>query len=262
MSDMRGIFSDIFEGEPANPMESARRAMRAPQRRRFYREVDVVEQEGGFAVRLDQRPVRTPARRLLAAPARPLAEAIAAEWDAVGETIDPAHMPLTRLANSIIDGVADAAQPVSDEVMKYLGGDLLFYRADQPEGLVAAQAEAWDPILDWAHKEFGAQFILAEGVMFVGQPDRAVSAIRAVMPGDAWRLGALHSATTLTGSALLSLALAKGRLSPEQAWSAAHVDEDWQMARWGRDEMALQRRQSRWEEMRAAAEVLAALRPR
>lgn len=258
MADMRDFFAEIFAERP-DAIEAARRAMRPPLRRRFYREASVAPAEGGFAVQLDGRPVRTPARRPLLAPAEPLARAIAAEWAAAEGTIDPARMPLTRLANSIVDGVEENRGQVRDEIVKYLASDLLFYRADAPAGLVAAQTAAWDPVLAWARETLAAHFILADGVMFVSQPERALAAAGASLPDDAWRLGALHSATTLTGSALLALALWRGRLSAEEAWSAANVDEDWQMAQWGRDELALARRSFRWNEMRAAARVLAEL---
>ena len=256
---MRDFLEEIVQRE-TDPVEAARRTMR-PLRKRFYESVAVADGEGGFAVRLDGRAVRTPARRLLAAPQQAIAEAIAAEWLAVGEYIDPALMPLTRLANSIIDGVADQRQSVADEIGKYVGGDMLFYRSEGPDGLVAAQARHWDPVIDWARDDLGARFILSEGVVFVAQPERAIAAARTAIPDDAWRLGALHSVTTLTGSGLLGLALARGRLTASEAWAAAHVDEDWNMAQWGRDELALQRRDQRWSEMQAAATVLEALRP-
>src|SRR5262245_36603245 len=139
---MRDIFADIFEGEPTDPVEAARRPLRPHLRRRFYKEVGIAEDAGAFALSLDERLVRTPARRPLAAPARALAEALATEWRAQTESIDPAQMPLTRLANSIIDGVTDAVGPVKAEIEKYLRTDLLFYRADSPAGLVARQAAA------------------------------------------------------------------------------------------------------------------------
>ncbi len=165
-----------------------------------------------FAILLDGRPVKTPAGNALALPSRALAEAVAAEWDAQQERIDPAAMPLTRLANSIIDGVARAPAPVAEEVAKYLGSDLVCYRADTPEGLVAKQAQHWDPILDWA-RTLGARFVLGEGVMFVAQPDHAIAAARAAIPSDPWRLGAVSVITTLTGSALIALAVSQGRLT-------------------------------------------------
>lgn len=259
MTAMRDFFEDVFAPRPVDPMEAARQAMRPPLRRRFYRDVSVAADLDGHAIQLDGRRVRTPARRLLAAPTAGLAECIAAEWAAVGETIDPARMPLTRLANSIIDGVADAREAVFEDVLNYLGSDLVFYRAGQPQGLVAAQSRAWDPILAWAREALGAQFVLAEGVIFVAQPARALAAAKAAIPGDPWRLGAVHAATTLTGSALLALALLRGRLSAEEAWAAANVDEDWNMDQWGRDALALERRAFRWAEMQAAAAVLAAM---
>jgi chaperone required for assembly of F1-ATPase len=254
---MRDIFSAIFEGQPADPVEAARRAMRVPLRQRFYRSVAVREGEGGHQIVLDGKPVRTPARRPLAAPSRALADAIAAEWDAQREAIDPAAMPLTRLANTIVDGVAAAPAPVAAEIEKYLGTDLLFYRAEGPDGLLALQARHWDPLLDWARESLGARFVLAQGVVFVQQPEPALAAVREKIPDEPWRLGALNVVTTLTGSALLALALGAGRLTPDEAWTAAHVDEDWNMSFWGRDELALQRRDFRRKEFDAAAKVLA-----
>jgi chaperone required for assembly of F1-ATPase len=265
---MRDIFEDIFANQPLDPTESARRSMRPQLRRRFYDAVSVTEGEAGFAIALDGRPVRTPARRALAAPARALADLIAEEWRAQSEKVDPATMPLTRLANSIIDGVADTPAPVMAEVAKFLSSDLVFYRAPSPEGLVARQTRAWDPLIDWARDAFGARFVLTEGLVFVAQPDAALAAMRAAMPrdfGDAkevWRAGALHSITTLTGSALIALAVLHGRLSADEAWAVAHVDEDWTMDAWGRDELALERRAARLAEMQAAVHVLETLRER
>jgi chaperone required for assembly of F1-ATPase len=253
---MRDIFEDLFKNEPLDPTESARRSMRPQLRRRFYKEVAVVEGEGGFALALDGRPVKTPARRTLAAPSQPLAQAVADEWHAQVEHIDPAVMPLTRLANSIIDGVADAPAPVAAETAKYLGSDLLFYRAATPDKLVARQAAAWDPLITWAHEALGARFVLGEGLAYVAQPDAALAAARAAIPHDPWQLGAVNSITSLTGSALIALAVLRGRLSVDDAWAAAHVDEDWNMETWGRDELALERRAYRFAEMQAAAKVL------
>ena len=131
-------------------------------RARFYQRAAAGERTGeGFPVLLDGRPVRTPARELLAAPSEALAQALAAEWEAQREVIDPARMPLTRLANSIIDGVVRRPEPVAAEIEKYLGSDLLFYRAAEPEGLVAQQARHWDPVLEWARDALGARFVLA-----------------------------------------------------------------------------------------------------
>ena len=252
---MRDILEDIAGSDPLDPTESARRNMRPQLRKRFYQRAHVGD-AAPFAVLLDNRPVRTPAGNALALPSRALGEAVAAEWGAQQERIDPAVMPLTRLVNAIIDGVATAPAPVADEVAKYLGSDLLCYRADTPAGLVARQAQHWDPILDWAREALGARFVLAEGVMFAAQPGHAIVAASAAIPSDPWRLGAVNVITTLTGSALIALALAQGRLSVDDAWAAAHVDEDWNMSQWGRDELALERRATRFAEMQAAGTVL------
>jgi chaperone required for assembly of F1-ATPase len=254
---MRDIFQDLQVGQPTDPTEAARSNMRARLRRRFYEQASVAEADDGFLVLLDGRTVRTPARHALSTPWRPLSEAIAAEWQAQAELIDPVRMPLTRLANSIIDGVVSSPDAVRAEIAQYLGSDLVFYRADAPEALARRQAHHWDPILAWAREELGARFVLATGLVHVSQPEHALEAAAAAIPQDPWRLGAVHSIATLTGSALTALAVAHRRLSAEAAWAAAHVDEDWNMERWGRDELALERRSFRRAEMEAAASVLA-----
>jgi len=253
---MRDLFEGIFENEPSDPTQLARRAMRPQLRQRFYERAEVADGGGEFGVVLDGRPVRTPARRPLAAPSRALAQALAAEWDAQRDVIDPSRMPLTRLANTIIDGVVETPGAVAAEVERYLACDLLFYRAPGPAGLVARQGEAWDPVLAWARDALGARFMLAEGIVFVAQSPDALAAAGAVIPKAPWPLGALHSVTTLTGSALIALAFMRGALSLDAAWSAAHVDEDWNMKLWGRDALALERRAARFAEMQAAATVL------
>jgi chaperone required for assembly of F1-ATPase len=248
---------DLFETIPRDdPVAAARRGARPALRPRFYKATGVQEAEDGYVVTLDGKPVHTPARRPLAAPNLALAQAIAAEWDAQRELIDPAKMPLTRLANAIIDGVAEKPGPVAAEIEKYLTSDLLFYRAASPQELRERQAALWDPILAWARDALGAHFKLGEGIVHVVQPDAALKAAAAAIPADPWRLGALHVITTLTGSALIALAVARGALTAEAAWQAGHVDEDWNMAQWGKDEMAMTRRAFRFAEMQAAAAVL------
>ena len=242
-------------------MESARRFMRQPLRARFFKCAQVDEIDAAFRVTLDGRPIRTPAQRILSAPTHTLAEHIANEWDAQCDQIDPARMPLTRLANAIIDGVADSVSEVLAEVEKYLACDLVLYRADGPQPLVRRQREAWDPVLAWAAEKLGARFNCASGLAFRAQSDEALQAVRTAIPSssaitDVWRLGALYSVTTLTGSALIALALTGRALSVAQAWAAAHVDEDWNMEQWGKDEIALARRADRFTEMQAAALVL------
>ena len=165
-------------------------------------------------------------------------------------------VPLTRLANAVIDAVAEKPERVVAEIEQYLGSDLVFYRAETPEGLIARQAQHWDPVLAWARDQLGARFMLGEGIVHVRQPQEAIAAARAAIPSEPWRLGALSSITSLTGSALIALALAAGAIEAEAAWAAAHVDEDWQMSQWGSDELVLSRRAFRFAEMQAAVAVL------
>ncbi len=226
--------------------------------KRFYKDVGIEkEAEGSFSVRLDGKPVRSPGKALLAVPNAALAEAIAEEWRAQGEKIDPASMPLTRLANSVIDGIAGRESAVVEDICNYAGSDLLCYRAGAPEGLVAAQAQHWDPILAWAKQNLGAPFLATVGMMPVAQPEASLAAIeKEVSNLDEWRLGALHVMTALLGSALLPLAILKGRLSSEDAWAAGHVDEDWQIKQWGEDHEAKERRKLRLRDYNAAAKML------
>jgi chaperone required for assembly of F1-ATPase len=162
---------DFFENAaPDNPMEAARRGARPILRKRFYERASTAPEGPLYAVRLDDKPVRTPAGRLLAAPTLALAQALAAEWEAQRDLIDPAKMPLTRLANSIIDGVSERSAPVAEEVARYLASDLICYRAGSPRGLVERQALHWDPIVEWARDALGARMLLAEGVVHVTQP--------------------------------------------------------------------------------------------
>jgi chaperone required for assembly of F1-ATPase len=254
---MRDIFTEIFENQLLDTNKAARRAARPHLRKRFYQRAHVGEcGDGGYPLLLDGKPVRTPGRRQLAAPPRALAELLAAEWDAQKDEVDPARMPLTRLANAAIDAVTEAPAAVAEEVAKYLASDLVFYRAGAPAGLGMRQRQAWDPLLAWAGSQFGARFLTVEGVTFAEQPGEAVAAMRACVPDEPWRLAAVASITSLTGSALIALALAHGALDLETAWAAAHVDEDWQMEQWGRDEIALSCRAFRYGEMCAAAKVL------
>jgi chaperone required for assembly of F1-ATPase len=229
----------------------------APLPKRFYNEVLVHEQPDGFAVQLDGRPVRTPKKRHLVVPTRALAEAIAEEWAAQGEKIDPATMPLSKLAITTIDGVAENAAEVRNDIVHFAGSDLLCYRAGAPSALADLQAKAWDPTLRWIEAESGERFLLAEGVMPVTQSAAALAGVdRLLAPFGAFALASLHVMTTLTGSAFLALAVAMRRMSVADAWAVGHLDEDWQIARWGIDVEAADRRERRWQEMQAAARFL------
>jgi chaperone required for assembly of F1-ATPase len=254
---VRKIIDELANGD--GPMQRAQRGMRPVLPKRFYKEASVAAGRGGFEVLLDGKPVRTPAKRALALPSRPLADVVAAEWAGQGETINPAVMPLTKLANVALDRVAAEPEAVAAEIAKYAGADLVCYRASEPEELVAAQKAAWDPVLGWARDALGARFVCAEGVRHVAQSLDAIAAVRTEIAkiSSPLALAALASATALSGSALIALALARGRLSAETAWAAAQVDEDWNIARWGEDAEAAERRALRRAEFDAAAKVLA-----
>jgi chaperone required for assembly of F1-ATPase len=258
---MRELFEQVIGQSPLDPEEAVRQSTRGPQRKRFYTNAGVAAAADGFAITLDGKPVRTPSRRLLVAPTAEIAEAIAVEWAGQKDVIDPMTMPLTRLANSVIDAVEDRVDVVADDVAKYLESDLLFYRAGHPDALVEREARHWDPVLFWAADTLGAHFILAEGIVHVRQPDQAVAAARAALPAKPWSIAALHVVTTLTGSALLALALLRGVLDEDQVWNAAHVDEDWNSEQWGIDGEAAARRAGRLIDFKAAARVLNALDP-
>jgi chaperone required for assembly of F1-ATPase len=258
---MRELFDEVAGKSPLDPEEAVRRTTRGPRRKRFYASAGVVDAPDGFAITVDDKPVRTPSGRPLVAPTRGIADAIAAEWDAQKEFIDPLTMPLTRFANSVIDAVVDRVEAVTEDVVKYLGSDLLFYRAGHPDALVAREAALWDPVVFWARDALGAHFILAEGIVHVRQPDSTVSAARAALPDDPWSIAAVHVVTTVTGSALLALALTRGVIDQDQAWAAAHVDEDWNIEKWGVDEEVAARRAARLVDFRAAASILKARNP-
>lgn len=239
------------------PMQAARTLSNRELPRRFYQTVTLAQEGYEFAILLDGRPVRTPARRPLSFAARPLAEAVAEEWRAQDKVIDPASMPLTRLINSALDGVSREAGPVRAEIQRYASSDLLCYRAGEPEALVRRQGAAWDPVLGWARDQLGIHLVLAQGIVHVSQPTPAIARLGALLaPLPPLRLAAVHAITTLTGSALLALAVLKGRVPAEAAWEAAHVDEDWNIEQWGADAEAMDRRRQRWEEMLAAARLL------
>jgi len=257
---MRELFDEVAGHSPFDPEEAVRRATRTPRRKRFYKEAGIAPADGGFAVTLDGKPIRTPSGRQVVAPVGAIAEAIAAEWNAQVETINPLTMPLTRFANSVAE-VGDRVDAVAEDVANYLGTDLLFYRAGHPEALVAREAAHWDPVLAWAANDLGAHFILSEGVVHVAQPAQAINAARGVFPSDPWAVAALHVVTTLTGSALLALALLHGVRDPDQVWAAAHVDEDWNAEKWGVDEEVAARRAARLVDFRAAVTILRELNP-
>ncbi|WP_353641702.1 ATP12 family protein [Mesorhizobium sp. WSM2239] len=261
---MRDLLNDLdaqkYLSDP-DPIRRAQSQMKTQLPKRFYKDVSIAPTGEGFGVHLDGRPVRTPGKAILALPTEKAAKLVAEEFAAQGEKIDPSTMPVYRLVNTAIDGVAADPAAVRDDVARFASSDLLCYRADAPAGLVERQATAWDPVLDWAQRALGARLLLAQGVIHVEQPRKAVEAIEAhlALRQNPLRLAALHLMTTLTGSALLAIAVEAGEIDAETAWSAAHVDEDWQTEQWGQDSEAMARRAYRKHDMMAAARLLEAL---
>ncbi|MDX2265980.1 MAG: ATP12 family protein [Hyphomicrobiales bacterium] len=226
--------------------------------RRFYETVSVEAAEGGWRVLLDGKTVKTPARANLTFPTAALAERIAAEWRAQGERIDPAAMHATRLANTAIDRVRERERAVADDIAAFAASDLLCYRAEAPTALRKRQDRAWDPPLQWAERALGSKFAVGVGISPVAQPRDAVARIAAFFAGrDAFQLAALHTMTTLAGSAILVAAHASSAMTLTEIWRAACVDEDWQAERWGEDAEAARRKAFRWAEMEAASAFFA-----
>ncbi|MEP3438139.1 MAG: ATP12 family protein [Hoeflea sp.] len=259
---MRDILSDLDLGEDklSDPVREIQKGLKKVLPKRFYRQASVIPgSESGFVVALDGKPVRTPSRQELGVAHAGLAEALAAEWEAQTDLIDPATMPLTRMINTAIDAVAVAQEEVFEEILRYAGSDLLCYRAEAPDALVAREAELWDPYLDWA-ANMGARLILSEGIVHVEQPAEAIRAIAVLLRRYATplELTALHTLTSLTGSLVLALALAEGQADPADVWAAAHADEDFNISQWGEDHEAAARRASRLIDFEAAVLILPA----
>jgi chaperone required for assembly of F1-ATPase len=207
--------------------------------KRFYKEAAAVPADGGFAVLLDGRAVKTPGRQALRVSTETLGRAIAGEWNGQGEEIDPRTMPLTGLANAAIDRVAPDPEAFARGLARYGESDLLCYRAEGPQPLVRRQAETWDPLLDWARGRFAVEFEIVVGVMHRPQPERTVAALaEAVRAGDAFHLTGLSPLVSVSGSLIVALALAEGAIGLEQAWTAATLDEAWQAEQWGYDPLA------------------------
>jgi len=247
--------------DPVDPTAKAQELSRPAMPKRFYQAANAEETPDGFEIHLDGRPVRSPSGNSLVVPTGELAAALAAEWEAQDKVINAATMPLTRLVNSALDGVAPRLGEVVDDIVRYSGSDLLCYRADGPDGLVARQTAVWDPILDWASDRLGARFVLAEGIMYVAQPVAVQEALRSRLELlSALPLAATHAMTSLCGSALLAFGVLDGHLTDEEAWAAAHVDEDWNIDQWGEDLEAKQTRAGKWQDMRAAGTLIAAFR--
>ncbi|WDI31017.1 hypothetical protein PUV54_13745 [Hyphococcus flavus] len=225
--------------------------------KRFYKDVATDQLDGRYRILLDSRPARTRGKNLLTAPTQALADAIAGEWDAQSETIDQISMPLTGVMAAAIDGGESAAQTWLDEILNYLGSDLVCYRADEPAELVERQAAVWDPYLDFARAEFGAPLMKTQGIIAVSQPQLSIDAVRshlAEQPPET--LFALRLATAITGSAVLALALWRNAYGPEEIFEASLVDERFQEQRWGVDEEAMARQSRLGAEFASIARFL------
>lgn len=222
------------EDDKMRRLLTAKEGTRLP--RRFYKEVSVGEVGGARQILLDGRAVKTPLKAPLALPCEALAAAVAQEWQAQGERIDPGLMPCTKLSNTAIDRVAGRRDEVIAEIMEFAGNDLICYRAGGPQGLVERQCEVWDPLLAWMARRFGTRFVAVTGLVHEPQPAPTMKAVRAYLEQcGAYTLTGLHNLTTLTGSCVLAMALREHVLGGDEGWSAAHVDEDWQIEHWGRD---------------------------
>lgn len=258
------LYPDQSPENQIDPQKAAQRAMRRPLPKRFYKKAEIAackigDKKALFTIHLDSKPIKTPAKNPVAVP-EGVAKLLCAEWQAQKDEINPAQMPVTRLVNSAIDGVADDSgnlcQALIDEIAGFAASDLVCYRAEHPGELVKMQSEVWDPVLKWAKTSLGAEFETATGIIHIAQSGETLDAFRAGLEPFAatppFALAALHSMTTLTGSALIALATAMGKLAPEAGWQAAHIDEAWNARQWGSDSEAEKRLEHRKDDFFAA----------
>lgn len=225
--------------------------------KRFWTEVAVVRDDGGWEIRLDGRPVRTPARAPLVVPAEALAEAIADEWRSVESDVDPRAMPLTGLANAAIDRVAPEREAFAGGIASYAGADLAYYRSDWPPELVQRQRDSWDPLLAWGRRRYDVDFSTTTGLMHVPQPQATIERLaHAVSAIDPFRLAGLSPLVTIGGSLIGALAVLEKAITAEKAWEAVSVDERWQLEQWGADADAAAALENRKRDFIAAARFL------
>lgn len=226
--------------------------------KRFYRTATAAPEQDGHRVLLDGRPLRTPAKQVLAVPSTELAAAIAAEWAAQVETIEPATMPLTRLASTAFDRMPAARAAMIEEVAGYLDTDLLCYRAAAPIELIERQRDGWQPLLEWCEDSYGTRLVVTTSVLPVAQPEAAIQDLRAVIEDLAdWPLVGIHAATTTLGSVVLAFALLQGRIDAAAAWHLSLLEELFEQERWGRDQEAEQRQEALRRDVEATALFLA-----
>lgn len=226
--------------------------------KRFYKDVSVGADADGFAVLLDGKPVKTPARNNLRLPTRALAEAVAAEWAGQGETVLAVSMPLLRLSNTVIDGVAANRDEVVNAILRFGENDLLCYRAHQPPDLAARQSEGWDPLLAWARQRLSVNMRVVDGITHADQSPDAIAALREAMTGyEAFTLGGLHVVASITGSLVLGLAVTEGHISGARAFELSRIDETYQAEKWGADAEAAKRATALAHELDKAVELIA-----
>jgi len=225
--------------------------------KRVWKQADAVERDGGWGVELDGKPLRTPARDLLTVPTKALAEAIASEWNEVGDKIDPGTLPLTGLANAAVDRVAPDKEAFAKGVARYAEADLACYRAEGPSALVDRQTESWDALIGWGRRRFDVDFRTTRGIVHVDQPAATVDRLsHAVAALDPFRLAGLSPLVTISGSLLAALGVLEGTLMPDQAWDAVTVDDRWQLEQWGSDAEAEAAIDNRRRDFMAAARFL------
>lgn len=225
--------------------------------KRFWKDVAVAAEVGGWRIELDGRPVKTPARAPLSVPSETLAEAIAEEWRSVGEEIDPRAMPLTGTANAAVDRVAPERQAFASGLARYVEADLACYRSEWPPELAARQAGAWDELLAWARRRYDVDFATTSGLLHVAQPPATIERLsHEVAALGAFRLAGLSPLVTIGGSLIAGLAVLEKALTPEQAWDAVSVDERWQLEQWGGDAEAESALEIRRHDFLAGAKFL------
>lgn len=225
--------------------------------KRIYKDVAVKPLGEGYGVTLDGREARTLTRAALAAPSETLATAAAAEWAAQGELIDRQTMPLTALLSAAIDAGDAGAAEWRDEILTYLGSDLVCYRAETPAALTARQQQVWDPYIDWLGEEFGARLAVTQGVTAIAQPNEAITQVaRALETPAAFMLFGVYTATKISGSAVLALALWKEAWPADDIFAASRLDEHFQEQRWGADTEAKAREQQLQKDFAAVAEFI------
>jgi len=225
--------------------------------KRVWKQADAVERDCGWGVELDGKPLRTPARDLLTVPTKALAEAIASEWNEVGDKIDPGTLPLTGLANAAVDRVAPDKEAFAKGIARYAEADLACYRAEGPSALVDRQTESWDALIGWGRRRFDVDFRTTSGIVHVDQPAATVDRLsHAVAALDPFRLAGLSPLVTISGSLLAALGVLEGTLMPDQAWDAVTVDDRWQLEQWGSDAEAEAAIDNRRRDFMAAARFL------